>query len=72
MKRRVYEYIKNNGVSSINKIALALNVQDLDALRCVETLRAEGFIRLCPPMPLDANNDISCFYTITGKEYTEA
>ena len=69
VKRKIYEHIKNKGPVTATSIAKNLDLLGIDVLRIVEGLAGEGFVKRCPPLPLDTKNDVSCLYVATKKEY---
>ena len=69
MRRKVYDFIRTKGRSSATDIQNALNIDGVDVLKILENLNSQGLTRICPPIPLGLNNDCSCYYIITTKEY---
>ena len=69
MKTTVYNYIKSAGIVSVDQVAIACNIKGTDALYCVVSLRDDGFLKQCPPVPLNINKGVSCFYKVTSKEF---
>ncbi len=69
MEKIIYNYIKGNEVVSIHDISKSLSLPEIFVLKTVLELRKEGFIIIYPPVPLDINNNESCYYGTTSKEY---
>lgn len=69
MKTTVYNYIKSTGIVSVKQVAVACNIKGTDALNCVVSLQDDGFLKQCPPIPLNINEGGSCFYEVTNKEF---
>lgn len=71
MKKRVFDYIKENKGSDLHEIAKAISEDEMKVLKAINDLSNEGYICLCPPVPLSINNSDSCRYMAIKKDYTE-
>ncbi len=69
MKKRIYDYIKENRVVSIQDVSKNLNLPDIFVLKTIQELRRKMFLRMCTPVPLSIDTQTSCFYTTTSKLY---
>lgn len=67
MKKRIYYYIKENKVVSINDIIENVNLHPHFVLEAVEELRSKSFVRMYPAVPLSISNNESCYYSTTSK-----
>ncbi len=70
LKNAVYMYIAEHNYASLQEIANALRIENGKALwTIVEELRSEFYIAL-NPIPLNiGDNNSSCRFTVTKKEY---
>ena len=74
MKKKIYDYLKNNANSSIHKIAYELKLLEKDVLKTVQELESEHYICMTVlPSGNDAEPDNSSFYSVKNKniEYAE-
>lgn len=69
--KKVYEYIKENKIVAVNEVAIALNITGTDVLSMIEELRTDGYVKMISPVPLSTDNNESCYYTRTDKEYRD-
>ena len=70
MKKRVFDYVKENPGSSVHDIAIALRAKENLVLRIVNDLVKDGFMSIIP-VPLSDDNDCSCYYKVIKQEYKE-
>ena len=68
---KVYKYIRENKIASVNDVAIALNIAGTYVLSVVEELSSNGYIKIISPVPLSTDNNESCYYTTTDKEYRD-
>lgn len=71
MKKKVFDYVKENPGVSIHAISKAINEREIDILKAIDALLEEGFICLGAPIPLSLDNSDSCRYKALKAEYTE-
>ena len=67
MKKKIYDYVRNDSHSSIHEIASALDMQELEALRIVHILMKDRYVRMDSPVPISSTKRHSCYYSATGK-----
>ena len=65
MKKRVYDYFKRCACTTVHQCAEALKTSDVCALRNINELLDDGFIK-CTVLPLgnSINADASSFYSV--------
>ena len=68
MKKKIFNYLKENGNSTILDISKALDIPCKEILSIVNELVKGGFVRLAYPIPLSEENESSCYYKVTKKE----
>lgn len=72
MNKKIYNSIKAKNYSvTINELSTGLSISGIEVLKAVLELREQGYIKQDTPIPLSVNNDISCRYSVTGREYLE-
>lgn len=71
MKKKVFEYIKEITGSNLHEIARAIDEEEFEVLKAINALTREGYIGLCPPVPLSKDNFDSCRYMALKQDYTE-
>lgn len=71
MKKRIYDYIKSHESSDCNTIAEELNLEAIHVLETILELESDGYIKVLPPKPLSLENNSSCFYVATGKDFQD-
>lgn len=72
MNKKIYNSIKAKNYSvTINELSTELSIDGIEVLKAVLELREQGYIKQDTPIPLSVNNDSSCRYSVTGKEYLE-
>ncbi len=68
MKKKIYDYLKNNANSSIHKIAYELKIYEQDVLKTVSDLESKYYICMkILPLGNDIEPDNSCFYSVINK-----
>ncbi|MDD6236763.1 MAG: hypothetical protein PUB00_05225 [Clostridiales bacterium] len=67
--KKVLEYIQQHPHTEINAMADALNENAKDLMEIVNSLVLNGYLKMDHPVPLDMDNNCSCYYSTTGKEY---
>jgi len=70
MKKRVFDYVKENPGSSVHGIAIALRAEETLVLEIVNGLTKDGYLSIIP-VPLSKDNDCSCYFKAIRKEYSE-
>lgn len=70
MKKRVFDYVKENPGSSVHDIAIALRAEEILVLGIVSDLTKDGFMSIIP-VPLSDENDCSCYYIVSKNEYRD-
>ena len=68
MLKKVYDYIKNNELCTINQIADDVEIRPIDALSVVNELHLRGFVKIVP-IPLSETNDRSARYFASEKDF---
>lgn len=71
MKKKVYDYIAQHPCSTENQCAEALQLNGLEVMKLIQTLRQEGYLK-STILPLDngISSDNSNFYSVR-KVYQE-
>lgn len=68
MKKKIYDYLKNNANSSIHKIADELKLPEPDVLKTVQELGDECYVCMkVLSLGNEIENDNSCFYSVVNE-----
>ena len=71
MKKKVHDYIAAHPYSTVNQCADALQINGLEAMKYIHTLRQEGYLKITVlPLGNAYTSDNSNFYTVC-KENTD-
>ena len=71
MKKKVYDYIAAHPYSTANQCAEALQINGLDAMKLIHTLRQDGYLKSTVlPLENDLSSNTSNFYSVR-KTYSE-
>lgn len=71
MKKSVFNYVLNHRNTDIHAIAKALNLEEMQVLKVINELIKDSYIQMDTPTPLCTNNQNSCYYSVTGKQFAD-
>ncbi len=71
MKKKIYDFMCGKHNLSIYEISASLGIDEIKVLSVINEFLNDGIVRLGKIVPIDINNDESCYYTLTGKSYKE-
>ena len=73
MKKELYlkvlDYLKTVPYASQHQIAENIGEKDLDVMAAVSELKKKNYVQMCPPRPLSADNDCSCYFKSSKKDF---
>ena len=71
MKKKVYDYIRSHKHVSAHEIAGVLDLEERIVLRWVNELCDDSYVYMDSPIPLNAHNQNSCYYSADVKRSYE-
>lgn len=71
MKKKIYDFMCGKHNLSIHEISASLGIDEVKVFNAINEFLTDGIVKLEKIVPIDINNDESCYYTLTGKSYKE-
>ena len=71
MKKKIYDFMCGKHNLSIHDISTSLCIDEVKVFSVINEFLTDGIVKLEKIVPIDINNDESCYYTLTGKSYKE-